>query len=373
MHKVLVVGQTPPPHHGQSMMIQKMLEAEYPGIRLYHARMAFSDDIQEIGLFKTRKIVSLIGLISRMYWLRVRQGTRILYYPPAGPYWVPVLRDVAILLATRWLFNKVIFHFHACGISELYKTTSSFTRLLLRLAYFGPDAAVCASRLLLDDGKALGAKQEFFIPCGVEDEGRGHLSRATEARAKRGRHGTILYVGWLSEEKGVLTLLEAARRLAERGSRYQLQLVGRFVSPGFQSAVLREVRQYRLEEYVRLMGVLTGEAKSRAYSAADIFCFPSHHPTETFGVVNIEAMSFGLPIVATRWRTMPEVVSDGITGFLIPVGDAASLADRLEQLLLDPDLRERMGRAGRAKFEREFTIDKFRERFGEVFRVVAGS
>lgn len=373
MHKVLVVGQTPPPHHGQSIMIQKMLEAEYPGIRLYHARMAFSGDMEEIGLFKSHKIISLVRLILRMYWMRIRQGTRILYYPPAGPHWTPVLRDIAILLPTRWLFDKVIFHFHACGLSKLYQDGSPFARLLLRLAYFGPDAAVCASRLLVDDGRELGAKREFLVPCGVEDDGRQYLSRTAEARAERGKLGTILYVGCLSEQKGIPVLIEAAKRLAKRGCRYQLQFVGSFVSPDFRRIILRQVEQYELEEYVQFVGVLTGEAKESAYAAADIFCFPSQHPTETFGVVNIEAMSFGLPIVATAWRTVPEIVADGVTGFLVPVGDVVSLADRLEQLLLDPDLRERMGRAGRVKFETEFTIEKFRERWGQVFRVVASA
>ena len=373
MQRVLLVGQTPPPFHGQSVMIQKILEAEYPGTRLYHVRMGFSDEIDEIGLFKVKKIFSLMRLISRIYWLRVSYDVRVLYYPPAGPKWVPVLRDLAILLTTRWLFDKVIFHFHACGISQWCKTRGPFTRLLLRLAYFRPDAAIRASRLSINDGKELGAIQEFIIPCGIEDEARPYLSQAVAARASRDKCGTIIYVGWLSEEKGVLVLIEAARRLKERGCHYQLHFVGKFASSDFERLVMQKIEQYHLGHHVRFSGVLTGASRAVAYAAADVFCFPSHHPTETFGVVNVEALSFGLPVVATRWRATSEIVDDGGSGFLVPIRDPEAMASRLEQLLGDKALCARMGRAGRCKFESEFTLEQYRGQFEQVFEAMRDS
>jgi glycosyltransferase involved in cell wall biosynthesis len=103
--------------------------------------------------------------------------------------------------------------------------------------------------------------------------------------------------------------------------------------------------------------VLSGDAKFETFSRSDIFCFPSHYDAETFGLVLLEAMSFGLPVVATRWRGISSIVREGQTGFLTPIKDSVALADKLEALLLDPELRRSMGAKGREVFERDFTLE----------------
>ncbi len=84
-------------------------------------------------------------------------------------------------------------------------------------------------------------------------------------------------------------------------------------------------------------------------------------------------MSFRLPVVATRWRGIPEVVDDGVTGLLVPPKDPAALADRLEQLHSDPNLRTALGEAGREKFLREFTVGRYWQRMENIFVQTAES
>ncbi len=120
MIKVLVVGQTPPPFGGQAVMIERLLRGNLPGIELFHVRMAFSRTMAEMGTMRWSKLFHLLGVIAKIVYHRVVHGVRILYYPPAGPNRVPMVRDLAILLATRWMFDKTILHFHAGGLSELY-------------------------------------------------------------------------------------------------------------------------------------------------------------------------------------------------------------------------------------------------------------
>jgi glycosyltransferase involved in cell wall biosynthesis len=84
----------------------------------------------------------------------------------------------------------------------------------------------------------------------------------------------------------------------------------------------------------------------------------------------VEAMMFGLPVVATDWRGLPDIVVDGETGFLVPPKIAQSIAERLERLILDPDLRAAMGAAGRRRYEERFTINKFRNRMEEALSSV---
>jgi glycosyltransferase involved in cell wall biosynthesis len=369
MNKILVVGQTPPPYHGQAIMIKRMLEASYPNAKLYHVRMGFSDEIDEVGKFRVRKICHLLQLILNTYCARLRRNVTVLYYPPAGPALVPVLRDIVFLIAVRWLFRTIIFDFHAAGLSEFYKNSTGLLRRLMEAAYFNPDVTIGASPQAAEDGRLLGARREFLIPNGIEDFGHHVLARTKRGAASLGGL-TILYVGALREDKGILVLLEAVRLLRRRGREAYVQLVGHFFSVEFEREVRRFLDQNGLADIVRLRGVLTGDDKWRAFSEADLFCFPSHFAAESFPVCLVEALSFSLPVVATRWRGIPNIVSDGENGFLVSIRDAPAVADRLERLITDSALREAMGRAARAKFEQEFTVARYHDRVAAVFESI---
>jgi glycosyltransferase involved in cell wall biosynthesis len=102
-----------------------------------------------------------------------------------------------------------------------------------------------------------------------------------------------------------------------------------------------------------------------------VFCLPSYYEREGMPLVVLEAMQFSLPIVATRWRGIPSMVTDGETGFLVPVHDATATADSLERLLRDSDLRRALGRAARTVFEREFTLEIFTARMERALLAVA--
>jgi hypothetical protein len=100
---IIAVAQTPPPFHGQAVMNQHLLEGEYSEIQFHHVRMAFSDDIQEVGTFRWKKILHLVQVFFHTVIMRFRTGSQILYYPPASPNMVPFLRDCVLLIGTRWL------------------------------------------------------------------------------------------------------------------------------------------------------------------------------------------------------------------------------------------------------------------------------
>ena len=119
--KILVVGQTPPPCHGQALMIERLVQARFERVELRHVRMAFSSSIADVGRFRVGKLWHLAGVIGRIVWQRIAHGVDVLYYPPVGPHRVPLYRDLAILCCTRWMFRKTIFHFHTLGIGRVYR------------------------------------------------------------------------------------------------------------------------------------------------------------------------------------------------------------------------------------------------------------
>jgi glycosyltransferase involved in cell wall biosynthesis len=146
--------------------------------------------------------------------------------------------------------------------------------------------------------------------------------------------------------KGIHVLLDALHRLQD--PRLQLTVVGDDrVDPSYTRLLRRLLIRWTLAPRVRFTGTIPWEAVADFYTAADIFVFPSFF--EGFGIVLAEAMSFGLPIVATAAGAIPELVHQGENGLLVPPDDAGALATAIAQLASDVALRQRLGQAGRRR------------------------
>jgi len=142
----------------------------------------------------------------------------------------------------------------------------------------------------------------------------------------------------------------------------------------------REVYEREFEAAARELGVadrvvgtgwLDGAELQAAYAATDVFVTPSIC-FDTFGMVNLEAMEHAKPVVATVFGGSPEVVEDGVTGFVANPFDLEAFSDRIARLLEDQGLRRRMGEAGRERLARFFTIDRLAAEFLEEYRLAIG-
>jgi glycosyltransferase involved in cell wall biosynthesis len=354
MIRVLFVGQIPPPHGGQAIIQQVMLEGHYRRIQFFHVCMAFSREMDEVGRFHIKKLFHLISVIFRIIYMRLRYRIPIIYYPPAGPNRIPMYRDIAILLCTRWLFKKTVFHFHAGGISELYRKLSHIEQLLFRLAYFEPALSIRLSELNPPDGAFLNSQKDIIVPNGIADRYIDFIQKKENEQIP-----TILFVGIVRESKGVLVLLDACRLMKESGGLFQLKIMGKFDCKVFKQKVYRFVENNGLKDNVDFLGVCICRKKWRVYNAANIFCFPTFFESEALPLVVLEAMQFKLPVVATRWRGIPSLVEDGKSGFLVSIRDSRAVAEKLSLLLNSPDLRKKMGERGRQIYLKRFTLDKF--------------
>jgi len=190
--------------------------------------------------------------------------------------------------------------------------------------------------------------------------------RRTEAREvlarRQVREPYVLFVGRISEQKGIFQLLEAARAL-----------------PAEVSLVLCASSPDTPELAARLQAAVAGRSRVQWINAmlpvpevvqlcshAAVFACPSIY--EPFGLINLEAMACGTPVVASRVGGIPEVVVDGETGWLVPPGDAAALAEALRGALADPARARRMGEAGRRRVEAHFSWDRIAEHTLAVYR-----
>jgi D-inositol-3-phosphate glycosyltransferase len=211
--------------------------------------------------------------------------------------------------------------------------------------YGAPDANICT------------------IPLGVDLSLFQPIDQSA-ARAELGLGGAgplILFVGRIEALKGIDTLLEAQARLLERwpaeSARPRVLIVGGQLRPGERPtgelgrlAALRD--ELRLGDQVCFIGSQPQERLPVFYSAADVVAMPSLY--ESFGLVAVEAMACGAPVVASRVGGLAYTVQDEISGLLVPERDPAALAEALERVLIDHELRAQLGRQA-VKVARNFS------------------
>lgn len=170
----------------------------------------------------------------------------------------------------------------------------------------------------------------------------------------------ILYTGRLQSVKGIMVLLRSVASVARVFPKVQYVLAGaRHISIS-DAALKQTLTEQGGADHVTLLGHVPWRELADWYRRATIFVMPSYY--ESFCISCVEAMAFGIPVVATTAGGLPEIVEDGVTGILVPPGDPQALAEAILRLLGDPDLRRRMGEASRervnAKFSTEHVADQ---------------
>jgi D-inositol-3-phosphate glycosyltransferase len=186
------------------------------------------------------------------------------------------------------------------------------------------------------------------IPCGVDTAlfAPGDPTAARMALALQA-HPVLLWVGRIAPIKGLDTLLDAIARLRAAGTALSLLIVGGEADEprnGHEAALRERIERLGLGTAVRFVGPLPQDVLPTYYVAADVTVLPSYY--ESFGMVALEAMACGSPVIASRVGGLVTTVRDGVTGFLVPESDVGALAERIAALIADPDLRWRIGREG---------------------------
>jgi glycosyltransferase involved in cell wall biosynthesis len=179
----------------------------------------------------------------------------------------------------------------------------------------------------------------------------------------------LLFVAQLAERKGAPVLIEACRILAERGMTFRCVIIG----DGPQRTLVEQlIEQYALQRVIELTGVVFQEHLKEYLRQADVFVLPcltaSNGDQDGIPVVLMEAMAMEIATISTYVSGIPELIEDGQSGFLVKEKDPVALADGIQRLLEDDELRHKLAKNGRQKIIREFNIHKNAEQLTLLFK-----
>jgi glycosyltransferase involved in cell wall biosynthesis len=294
----------------------------------------------------------------------------------------PFYKDFVIVEWCKlWSGKKAILHFHNKGVST--RQDRWLDNLLYRRFFHHTEVILLGEPLYEDIKKYVDEKRVHYCPNGI---GTGTASPPTPLLKARGvatltEVPRILWLTNIMLTKGLMEFLDALVVLKERNVGFFVDFVGGMTAEITEEQFQQALATRGLETCTQYAGRKYGEEKERFFNGADIFVLPSY--TEAFPLTILEAMQHGLPIVATNVGGISTAVENGINGILIGGGkpvmsldyrpDAQELADALQTLLENGDLRQKMGKAGKERFEQEFTQDRFEQRMVKVLREALNS
>jgi glycosyltransferase involved in cell wall biosynthesis len=414
--KLLVFAHTPPPHHGQSYMVQLMLEGfggdhrkrkqkpaaaraagDTYGIQCYHVNARLSKRLEDIGEFQGGKLLLLLLHCLEAVWCRFRYGVTTLYYIPAPGKKSALYRDWLVMFICRPFFKEIILHWHAAGLAKWLETSVLIrSRVMTYRLLKQADLSIVLSNCNIADAEKLLPKRVRIVGNGIPDPcpdfEKAVLPRHTARRAARatlaaGKKLTpadlentggdphlfrVLFLAHCTREKGLFDTIEgvalASARLARIGSplRIHLTVAGEFINAQERAEFERRIGQPDLhfpvepvapgapltQPCVTYAGFVNGAAKNRAFSECDCFCFPTYYHAESFGLVVLEAMAYGLPVITSRWRSLPELMPAGYPGLIAP-RDPEQIAAALFALMT-----QETGEGLRESFSSRYTLER---------------
>lgn len=198
---------------------------------------------------------------------------------------------------------------------------------------------IAVSNTMNEELKKRGARNVWTIRNGISDNWfQVHDNEV---------NGRILFVGRIIPIKGLDVLLRSFKIVQEKVGYAQLHFVGPILDNKYHDKLAKMINDLDLQDTCNLLGPKEGTKLEREYSEASVFVLPSER--ESNPIVLLEAMASGKPIVATTVGGIPEIITDGLEGFLVEYGNHEELAKKILILLSDNNMREKMGNSGKQK------------------------
>lgn len=361
--RILFIVQLPPPLHGASMMNSHIVGSRVikEHFDTETVNLHFAEHIKDLGKFTIGKLVNTFGYGWEIFRKALKFKPDLVYFN-LTPKGFAFYRDAFYTIILKLLGREIVFHLQSKGVSENVSAGSA-KKFLYRMV-FRNTSIICLSPKLTDDFDRVFNGKIYFVPNGIEQQDN------TAPSEKENSVPVILYLSHLLKTKGILVLTEALKILKDNGHDFRARLVG---PPADLSIgdVQKDIDEKGLTGIAELTGPKYGEEKYAEFREADIFTFPTYY--EVFGLVLLEAMQFGLPVVASIEGAIPDIVIDTETGFLVEKQNPAALAERLGQLISDNDLRHRLGSNGLRRFRENYTIDRFESNVADTIHTILKS
>lgn len=352
--RILFVLHLPPPVHGAAMMgkyihdsrvINEAFECKY--INLTSAKT-----LQDIGKGGVMKYIKYLMLLCKVILKVITFRPQLVYVTPTA-CGVAFYKDFLVVQLLKLMERKVVVHYHNKGV--VTRQDKKLDDWMYRSFFKGIKVILLADALYEDVKKYVKREQVLICENGIPGNAVNAKDITRENTTPR-----ILFLSNLLIAKGVLVLLDALKMLDDKKLNFTCDFVGAETNEIDAQRFQEEVEMRNLQNKVAYLGKKYGEEKEDLYKKSDFFILPTLN--ECFPLVLLEAMQHALPCVASDVGGISSIIRHGENGYLVEMNNPTALANSIEKLLKDADLRKNMGENGWMRFKSDFTLDAFEKR-----------
>ncbi|PKN51545.1 MAG: hypothetical protein CVU55_11395 [Deltaproteobacteria bacterium HGW-Deltaproteobacteria-13] len=351
IENILIVGQLPPPVHGSNVMTQLIFDSLINiGCEVSIVQKTFSRNQKEVGQISARKILKIPVIFYQLLGALQRK------HPDVCVYFISIglsslIVDLLFLLLLRLFKTHVVIYVHGKGFKQYQGNISGYVLNLIFSKLLG--ALILGDRLSSDLLWTIPKSHMFILPNAIPDKS-DVLFTEPKINQKQVR---VLYLSNLTPTKGALEFLKMASIVTKKFPETRFILGGPKREEDFYKKLLDFIAHEDLGNCVVLPGGLYGSDKEGVFLESDIFVFPTKR--DAFPLVTLEAMKYGIPVISSNEGSIPEIVIDGITGFIVSPEDTEEMARKVIALIKNPKLRKELGAAGRKRYEDNYTITAY--------------
>ncbi len=344
--KILQVGPLPPPIGGMSVFLNNLKK--------------FKSNRYELNFFnifpkkdrKLNKIFFNVFILLKFLWTIKKEQPEIIHIHTAA--YRAFTKSMFFVKLAKWQKKKVILHIHSGMFVEFYNKSSSKRQQRINHTLHQCDQIICLSETW---------KDLFMHTFSVEEENYAVLPNAIfieefkEVEPLPPEEGkTILFVGKLIKIKGVLDIIELAKRLKDN-SEIKFLIMG--------DGPLKHVLEKAIDTHglhMNMLGTLSGKQKIEQFERANLFLLPSYF--EALGLSNLEGMAAGHVVLSTNVGAIPDIVRDDQEGYLFEAGDIQAFADKIVEL--DKETMQKIAKHNK-EHAKQYDFSRLNENLEQVY------
>ena len=362
--RVLHVGPLPPPFGGVAVMMQSLMQAGPLQVfdhTCFNTSRGTTWELVGYKNFNLARAVRRIKMAGQLALHVRRLRPHIIHFQCSsdGPWDFP--GSMLMFLGAKASKARMVLHWHRDPATATFPGPSRATQTFFRATAGTADTLLVLSERYRQALTGSYPAKTFVVPNTFDS---ALLSLPWPRPMKRCVH--VIFIGRLTREKGILDLLQVASEVVARIPYVRFVLAGAPIPAEGGMTRLRElIAVLGLDKNISVVGPISGDEKLQFFSQGDIMLFPSHR--ESFGIAGLEGMASGIPILAYSIGFLPDLIRDGVAGFLVDSGDVQALSSRLLQLIEDPGLRARMGQSGREEAKQKYTVNVVASKVRDVY------